>query len=86
MPANTMARYYSFPSVDKMWQAEIKIGEAEIAYELMGFNIAMVSCNITTCNEEEEQIFKKMSKEIQGPGFFIIIATRIERGASDKYQ
>jgi len=74
IPANTMARYYSFPSVEKSWQAELKIGEAEIAYELMGFNIAMVSCNITTCNEEEEAIFKKMSKEIQGPGFFVIIA------------
>jgi hypothetical protein len=39
----------------------------------MGFNIAMVSCNITTCNEEEEEVFKKLSQEVQGPGFFIII-------------
>jgi glycolate oxidase len=74
IPANMMARYYSFPSVDKMWQAELKIGESEISYELMGFNAAMVSCNITTCNEEEEEVFAKMSKEVQGPGFFVIIA------------
>ena len=40
---NMMARYFSFPSVEKMWQAELKIGESEIAFELMGFNAAMVA-------------------------------------------
>ncbi len=74
IPQNMMARYYSFPSVEKMWQAEIKIGEAEIAFELMGFNVSMVAANITTSNEEEEETFKRMSKEVQGPGFFIILA------------
>jgi glycolate oxidase len=74
IPPNMMARYYSFPSVEKMWQAEINIGEAEIAFELMGFNVSMVAANITTSNEEEEATFKRMSKEVQGPGFFIIIA------------
>ena len=74
IPPNFMARYYSFPSVEKMWQAELKIGESEIAFELMGFNAAMVACNITTCNEEEEVVFERISKEVQGPGFFIIIA------------
>lgn len=66
IPANMMARYFSFPSVEKMWQAELKIGESEIAFELMGFNVSMVAANITTCNEEEEEVFKKMSKEVQG--------------------
>jgi glycolate oxidase len=74
MPANLMARYYSFPSVEKMWQAELKLGENEIAYELMGFNAAMVAANITTCNEEDEKMFNRLSKEVQGPGFFVIIA------------
>lgn len=74
IPPNMMARYYSFPSVEKMWQAEIKLGENEIAFELMGFNVSMVAANITTSNEEEEETFKRMSKEVQGPGFFIIIA------------
>ncbi len=74
IPANFMARYYSFPSIEKMWQAELKIGESEIAFELMGFNPAMVACNITTCNEEEEEVFARLSKEVQGPGFFVIIA------------
>jgi hypothetical protein len=73
IPPNMMARYYSFPSVEKMWQAELKIGENELAFELMGFNVAMVAANITTYNEEEEQMFKRLSKETQGPGFFIII-------------
>jgi glycolate oxidase len=74
IPPHFMARYFSFPSVEKMWQAEIKIGESEIAFELMGFNVSMVAANITTSNEEEEETFKRMSKEVQGPGFFIIIA------------
>jgi len=74
IPPNMMARYYSFPSVEKMWQAEISIGEAEIAFELMGFNVAMVAANISLSNEEEEINFKRMSSEAQGPGFFIIIA------------
>ena len=74
IPANLMARYYSFPSVEKMFQAELKIGESEISLELMGFNMAMVAANITTCNEEEEETFKRLSKEVQGPGFLVIIA------------
>jgi glycolate oxidase len=74
IPANMMARYYSFPSVEKMYEAELKIGESEIAFELMGFNAAMVACNITTCNEEEEEVFPRISKEVQGPGFFVILA------------
>jgi glycolate oxidase len=74
IPANMMARYYSFPSVEKMWQAEIALGEAEVCYELMGFNVAMVAANITTCNEEDEEMFNRLDKESQGPGFFVIIA------------
>ena len=74
IPANMMARYYSFPSVEKMWQAELKLGEGEICYELMGFNVAMVAANITTCNEEDEKMFNRLNKETQGPGFFVIIA------------
>ena len=74
IPPNMMARYFSFPSVEKMWQAEIRLGENEICYELMGFNAAMVAANITTCNEEDEAMFKRLNKEVQGPGFFVIIA------------
>ena len=42
--------------------------------ELMGFNVAMVAANITTCNEEEMAMFERLSQEVQGPGFFVIIA------------
>jgi glycolate oxidase len=74
IPPNMMARYFSFPSVEKMFQAELKIGESEIAFELMGFNASMVAANITTCNEEDEEMFKRLNKAVQGPGFFVIIA------------
>ena len=74
IPPNFMARYFSFPTLEKMWQAELKIGESEIAFELMGFNVAMVAANITTCNEDEEKVFHRLNQEALGPGFFIIIA------------
>ena len=74
IPPNFMARYYSFPSVEKMWQAEIRLGENEICFELMGFNVSMVAANITTCNEDDEKVFKQLDKEKMGPGFFVIIA------------
>jgi glycolate oxidase len=73
IPPNMMARYYSFPSVEKMWQAEIALGENEICFELMGFNISMVAANITTSNEEEEEVFNKLNAEVKGPGFFVIV-------------
>ena len=73
-PDNMMLRYYSFPTLEKMWEAEIKIGEAEIAMEVMGFNAAMVAANITTCNEEDEAMFHRLEKEVQGFGFLVILA------------
>jgi glycolate oxidase len=72
-PPYMMARYYSFPSVEKMFLAETKIGESEISLEHMGFNPAMVSGNITTSNEEFFKVFGQMNKEVIGPGFFVII-------------
>jgi hypothetical protein len=69
-----MARYYSFPTLEQMLHADIKIGESEIALELMGFNAAMVAGNIATSNEEDVAVFERISKEVQGPGFFVIIA------------
>lgn len=74
IPPNMMARYYSFPSVEKMYEAEHKIGESEIAFELMGFNVSMVAANISTNIEEEEEVYNRLKAEVIGPGFFIIIA------------
>jgi glycolate oxidase len=71
---NMMVRYFSFPSIEKLIEAELKIGEAEIAFELMGFNPSMLSSNITTSNEEDFATLDKFTKEVQGPGFMVIIA------------
>ncbi|MGD9118115.1 MAG: hypothetical protein PVJ08_05200 [Dehalococcoidia bacterium] len=68
-----MVRYFSFPTIEKLIEAELKIGEAEIAFELMGFNPSMVSSNITTSNEEDFATLDKFTKEVQGPGFMVII-------------
>lgn len=71
---NMMVRYFSFPSIEKLIEAELKIGESEIAFELMGFCPSMVSSNITTSNEEDFDTLDKFTKEVQGPGFMVIIA------------
>jgi len=73
IPANIMTRYYSFPSAEKMYEAELKIGESEISYELMCFNMAMVSSNITNSNEEDVATFERLRKLVQGPGFLLIV-------------
>jgi glycolate oxidase len=73
IPANTLVRYFSFPSAEKMYQAELKIGEAEISYELMCFNMAMVSSNISTSNEEDMATFERLKKLVKGPGFLLLI-------------
>ena len=69
-----LAKYYSFPSVEKMWEAELKIGENELSYALYGVCLSMIAANMTNSNEEEEVVYKKITQEAQGPGFFVIIA------------
>jgi len=73
-PVNFSIGFYSFPSMDKLDEAQRKIGESEIALELMGFNAAMASANMATSNEEDVRLFKEFSKYVQGPCFMIIIA------------
>jgi glycolate oxidase len=73
IPSNMMVRYFSFPSIEKLIEAELKIGESEIAFELMGFCPSMVSSNITTNNEEDFATLERFTKEVQGPGFMVII-------------
>ncbi len=73
IPSNMMVRYYSFPTIEKLIEAELKIGESEIAFELMGFCPSMVSSNITTNNEEDFAMLEKLQKEVQGPGFMVIL-------------
>jgi glycolate oxidase len=70
---NMMVRYFSFPSIEKLVEAELKLGESEVAFELMGFCPSMVSSNITTSNEEDFATLEQFTKEVQGPGFMVII-------------
>ena len=74
IPPNMMVRYYSFPSVAQMYEAELKIGESEIMFALMGFNVAMLSANISPNMEIELETIEKLNKEVQGPGFYVIVA------------
>ncbi len=74
IPANFSIGFYSFPSMDALDEAQRKIGESEIATELMGFNAAMASANMATSNEEDVRLFKEFSRYVQGPCFMIIIA------------
>ena len=75
IPPNLMVRYFTFPSIEKLLEAEIKIGESEIAYELMGFCLSMVSSNISTSNEEDFATLERLSKLTKGhQGFMVIIA------------
>jgi glycolate oxidase len=73
IPDNFLVRYFSFPTFDRMIDAQQKIGESEIAFELMAFDKAMLASNIATCNDEDVALFKQLSDETQGPGFLLII-------------
>lgn len=73
IPDNFMIKFYSFPSFEKMFEAQRKIGESEVSFELMVFDIAMLASNIATCNEEDIMILNKLREEVQGPGFLVII-------------
>ncbi len=73
IPPGFMIRYLSFENVDKLIEAVQKIGESEIAFELMGFNTAMMASNAATDNEEDIKYYKQFSEQVQGPGFMIEI-------------
>ncbi len=73
IPPNFMYRYFSFPSPEDMIEAQRKIGESEIAFEVMGFNAAMLASNMATSNDEDFEYFEQLRKLVQGPGFQVII-------------
>ena len=73
MPPNFFYRYYSFPSPGDMCEAQRRIGESEIAFEVMGFNVAMLASNIATSNDEDHALFEQFRKQVQGPGFQVIL-------------
>ena len=59
--------FFSMPSMDMLDEAQRKIGESEIAYELMGFNAAMAAANIATSNKEEVALFAEFGNTCRGP-------------------
>jgi len=73
IPPNFMIRYFSFPSMEKLGEAMRQIGESEIAFELMGFPIFMIAANMATSNQQELDNIEQLKKQVQGPGFIIII-------------
>jgi glycolate oxidase len=74
VPPNFLIRYFSFKTQQALRNCVQKIGEAEIAFILMGFNTAMMASNIARDNEEDVRILKQYTDMVQGPGFMIIIA------------
>ena len=74
MPANFYYAYYSFPTVEDMCASQRKLGENEIAFQIMGFNIAMLAANMATSNPELITFFKQFKKQIQGRGYQVVLA------------
>lgn len=66
--------FFSFPSLESLDEAQRKIGESEIAYELMGFNASMLASNVAKSNEEYVRLFEEIKKEVLGPCLLVIIA------------
>jgi hypothetical protein len=58
---------------EEMIEAQCRINEDEIAFEIMGFNVAMLASNMATSNDEDYEYFDKFRKEVQGPGFQVIL-------------
>jgi glycolate oxidase len=73
IPPNFFYRYYTFPTMEEMFEAQRRIGESEIAFEVMGFNLAMLASNIGTDNDEDLGYFAQFRQQAQGPGFQVIL-------------
>jgi glycolate oxidase len=67
-------KFVTVPSMEKMKEAQRKIGEAEIAFELMGFNAAMASSNLATDNQQLLEYYERFNQLVDGPCYMIIIA------------
>jgi glycolate oxidase len=79
IPPNLMIRYYSFPSYEKVDEAQSKIGENETVFAFMGFPISMVASNIATSNQEDVELLQKLRGMVQGPGFLVVVAGNSQR-------
>jgi glycolate oxidase len=79
IPERFMIRYISFPSIEDRFEALRRIGESEIALEVMGFAPSMVAANMATSNQEDMAYLERINRSVQGPGFQIIIAGNSRR-------
>jgi glycolate oxidase len=79
IPPHFFLGVYCFPSLDHLDEAQRKIGESEIALELMGFNAAMAAANIATNNQEEQELYQEFSQYVTGPTFMTVIAGNSQR-------
>lgn len=73
LPEWFMIRYLSFPSAEARFDALQKIGESEIAAQIMGFTGSMVAANIATSNEEDVYYDALINQAVQGVGFELMI-------------
>jgi glycolate oxidase len=78
IPSGFLIRFISLPTMEKLDEAQRKIGESEIAMELMGFNAAMAASNLATSNEEMVKNFQNFSELVQGPCLMVIISGNSE--------
>ncbi len=79
IPDRFMCRYLSFANMTKFMEAVQKIGESEIAFEVMGFNTAMIASNAATDNEEDLKLYHELNTQVQGPGFIVGIMGNSDR-------
>jgi glycolate oxidase len=73
MPPNFWYQYLSFSSAENLIEAQRRIGESEIAFEVMGFTPAMLASNMGTSNDEDFAYFQQFRKWAQGPCLQVIL-------------
>ena len=73
MPPWFMIRYLSFPTAAARFEALRKIGESEIAAQIMGFTGSMLAANLATSNEEDVRYDRLINDAVQGVGFEMIV-------------
>jgi glycolate oxidase len=78
-PENYFITFFAFPSMDELEIAQEKMGESELAYELVGFNAGMAASNIATSNEEDVRLFAEFKKYIKGPSLMALLVGDSDR-------
>ena len=73
LPPGFLIRYLSFASPERRFEALRKIGESEIAAEIMGFTASMVAANMATSNDEDAVLDERLRAAVIGPGFQVIV-------------